>query len=46
MDGLEGSFTRPRRVRYQAALRPDVSRLPIVNYLLQSNDSPRRSTPV
>ena len=23
MDGLEGSFTRPRQVRYQAALRPD-----------------------
>jgi hypothetical protein len=24
MDGLEGSFTRPRQVRYQAALRPDI----------------------
>jgi len=23
MDGLEGNFTRPRQVRYQAALRPD-----------------------
>jgi len=23
IDGLEGSFTRPRQVRYQAALRPD-----------------------
>jgi hypothetical protein len=25
MDGLEGSFTRPRQVRYQAALRPDIT---------------------
>jgi hypothetical protein len=24
MDGLEGNFTRPRQVRYQAALRPDI----------------------
>ena len=24
MDGLEGNFTRPRQVRYQAALRPDM----------------------
>ncbi|HUD64634.1 MAG TPA: hypothetical protein VMQ17_08645, partial [Candidatus Sulfotelmatobacter sp.] len=24
MDGLERSFTRPRQVRYQAALRPDI----------------------
>jgi hypothetical protein len=23
MDGLEENFTRPRQVRYQAALRPD-----------------------
>ena len=36
MDDLEGSFTRPRQVRYQAALRPDTnglfdSRLPPKN---------------
>src|SRR5664279_2161984 len=24
MEGLEGNFTRPRQVRYQAALRPDI----------------------
>ena len=27
MDSLEGLFLRPRQVRYQAALRPDMTRI-------------------
>jgi hypothetical protein len=36
MDGLEENFTRPRQVRYQAALRPDVCWLPHFKTLLDS----------
>ncbi len=46
MDGLEGNFTRPRQVRYQAALRPDFRTYLILNHFLEErNDSPLDRSP-
>ncbi|GEM_PF-5951281 len=43
MELLKGSFTRPRQVRYQAALRPDTFRLfdssPTFPYEMRNNSS-------
>jgi len=33
MEGLEGRVVRPRQVRYQAALRPDISVEDLCNYI-------------